>query len=496
MEKSYADKPIIALLVATIIAAWCLWQFAAVWSVTMDDAYISLRYALHWSQGHGLQWNIGMPAVEGYSNFFYVVIAMLAHYFGLNAVLSLKIVSGFGWLLTLYSLYTMTRMRLSPLLSLVPPFAFSLYYGTIWWSVTGLETIFYVGLLSLLLLFILQQLQTSPSLQKAYCIGFIGFLLSLTRPEAPVVWITLMLGMCVILRQQFVKWRLFFIISNLCFLIPYGAYFTWRIATFGRWLPNSVYCKSFHADNPWALLIAYIPLAFPLLIACIETHRLKVRGWWLLLIPSTVYTIILYGADPIIGEMNRHFLAAYAVLLVASIWGISAFMQRWQLPNLAQVILLILFCFLTIPTQPRRTLHNIALQYQARTQLRQQVATWLNQHSQANDWVAVSDCGVIPYYTRTHVIDTLCLNSYEMTRPPISRSQSRMAQWVLNQKKPKFIVIAHYQQKMQYEPFYQAIQNDRALKSTFNTHYLLAIKLKSTHQSTDLTYQIFKKKSA
>ena len=47
-----------------------------------DDAFISFRYALNLSEGHGLVFNPGYERVEGYTNFLWVVIlaAVLATY--------------------------------------------------------------------------------------------------------------------------------------------------------------------------------------------------------------------------------------------------------------------------------------------------------------------------------------------------------------------------------------------------------------------------------
>jgi arabinofuranosyltransferase len=48
-----------------------------------DDAYISMRYARHLADGHGLVWNIGEAPVEGFTNFLWVVwIAFLMKLFG------------------------------------------------------------------------------------------------------------------------------------------------------------------------------------------------------------------------------------------------------------------------------------------------------------------------------------------------------------------------------------------------------------------------------
>jgi hypothetical protein len=48
-----------------------------------DDAYISMRYARHLADGHGLVWNIGEAPIEGFTNFLWVAwIAFLIKLFG------------------------------------------------------------------------------------------------------------------------------------------------------------------------------------------------------------------------------------------------------------------------------------------------------------------------------------------------------------------------------------------------------------------------------
>src|SRR5690349_12822760 len=45
-----------------------------------DDAMISMRYARHLAEGHGLVWNLGeQPPVEGYSNFLWTVWMAALH---------------------------------------------------------------------------------------------------------------------------------------------------------------------------------------------------------------------------------------------------------------------------------------------------------------------------------------------------------------------------------------------------------------------------------
>jgi hypothetical protein len=73
-----------------------------------DDTYISMRYARHLAEGHGLVWNVGDPPLEGFTNFLWVLwIAALMTLFGepssamlaSTAALHITAVLLFYWLL-------------------------------------------------------------------------------------------------------------------------------------------------------------------------------------------------------------------------------------------------------------------------------------------------------------------------------------------------------------------------------------------------------------
>ena len=64
-----AIKRAVYFLLGLSLIYYFILQIRAIWPFTIDDMYISLRYANHWAEGYGLVWNIGEPPVEGYSNF-------------------------------------------------------------------------------------------------------------------------------------------------------------------------------------------------------------------------------------------------------------------------------------------------------------------------------------------------------------------------------------------------------------------------------------------
>ena len=51
----------------------------------VDDAMISMRYAQHLAQGHGLTWNIGEAPVEGFTNLGWTLYMGFLHLFPIPA---------------------------------------------------------------------------------------------------------------------------------------------------------------------------------------------------------------------------------------------------------------------------------------------------------------------------------------------------------------------------------------------------------------------------
>jgi hypothetical protein len=61
------DRPTTLYAMAVVLAVRSAILIVAAWPFTVDDAYITLRYAKHLAGGQGLVWNLGERPVEGYS---------------------------------------------------------------------------------------------------------------------------------------------------------------------------------------------------------------------------------------------------------------------------------------------------------------------------------------------------------------------------------------------------------------------------------------------
>ena len=118
----------------------------------VDDAMISMRYAQHLAQGHGLAWNIGEAPVEGFTNLGWTLYMAFLHLFPIPASkisLAVMLTSVVILLANIYIVYRITETLLPDskyaptLAALITAF----YFPLVFWSLRGME----VGLLTLLI---------------------------------------------------------------------------------------------------------------------------------------------------------------------------------------------------------------------------------------------------------------------------------------------------------------------------------------------------------
>ena len=67
----------VALFSAAVFASYLI----ELWPFTVDDTFITLRYAARLAAGRGLSWNDGEAPVEGYTSFLWTILLAPAHWF-------------------------------------------------------------------------------------------------------------------------------------------------------------------------------------------------------------------------------------------------------------------------------------------------------------------------------------------------------------------------------------------------------------------------------
>ncbi len=432
----------IALLILCFVYLLIL-QVQAVWPFTIDDMYITLRYAKHWATGLGLLWNVGESPVEGYSNFSFLLLGRLAYFLNVDPVLMLKGVGVVGlWMLT-GALFLLSRLWVRARFALIPCVWLLAYRGQILWTVSGLETAVYEALVVFSVYFLLRGLgyRAYPLERSEYRMRWFAFagvclaVAGMTRPEALALMV-LFLGLVAVGRWR--SWRGFCVFGGvlaLCFL----PYFIWRWHYFGRLFPNPVYCKGL--VDPWNLHLdrAYLCLAWPFMVcALLALWRQRGRGFDFLVWPSVLYLVLCVGADPVVAFYNRLFLPAFALLLPLALNGIMRVVAREWLVYVVSLLMLVVF----IPTLSLAGYRHFTENPQSGEQLRKRVVTWLFHHTAHGERVVLADSGLIPYRSSLRFTDSYCLNNAAMTQGPREGMYTRFCQKALLSKPDVIILTA------------------------------------------------------
>jgi len=222
-------------------------QSLAGWII--DDAGITFSYARSFAQGHGLVSQPGMPPVEGYSNFLWLLLMVPFFVAGLfdpvvtPKIISLIVVSVSFWFLHRIVMH-LTGNKVW--LSLVVLLLTATNASFVIWTCSGLENPLFVLLILMLLHLQLQFLRVDSSARLAIWIGLVAVGIALTRPDGivylgffPVVVILSGLGNR---KNGITALRSIFLYSGVVVGI-YGAFLLFRYLYFGDTYPNTYYVK-------------------------------------------------------------------------------------------------------------------------------------------------------------------------------------------------------------------------------------------------------------
>ncbi len=481
-------------------------QLQAIWPFTIDDMYISLRYAQHWAEGFGLVWNIGQAPVEGYSNFSFVAVGHWLIMWGLNPVTGLKSLGILSLGVTVAAVYFISRFWFLPRLAVISCFWLLSYQGQVLWSASGLETSFYEALVCGFIFFIYRGLgfQAYPSLKRApqpkafFVAGVMLAVASMTRPEAPVFAgvVLLMAWFHRPSKNSWPYWRTYLIFLGI-FIAIYTPYFLWRWAYFGQLLPNPVYCKGYNNVLNLALDKNYIQLIWPFaILAVVGCWKNKSNYTGLLWLPSAVYLVLLIGADPIVAFDNRLFLPSFALLLPLALLGLSVALKYWLkkddvVLDIALYMMATFLLFFCIPHMGLKAFRQYTTNPVAGEKLRHEVIDWLQQYTPTKSHVVLADCGLIPYKNTRSFTDSYCLNNAAMSKFPKKTMYRQSCKQILRDKPDVIILTSLFEHgKVIYTPtdvcFASKLQN--------NKHYQLQANLKTGTVQSFYQYEIYQRK--
>lgn len=347
----------VGLALAGSLAA--LLAHATHYAFLTDDAFISFRYALNWSQGAGLVFNPGFERVEGYTNFSWVVLLGLLNWLGarpesaaipLTFLCTIGLWSAIAWFGRIY-----TTQRHPDLALLIAPWLLAITPSVAVWSSSGLETRLFemcIAMAAFRLIFEDAQLAGGGPRPKPIAAGLFA-LATLTRPDGMLI-AACALGVTVLWRWRVVRHRIAWVAAS---AVLYGAivasHFLFRFAYYGSWLPNTYYAKVdgrvwWELGGPYleAFALEYaVVFWLPLLIAGAIAHRRQGRTlipvvFAAICIPHALYIASIGGdhfeyrpldlyfgfaflligvgaADRMRGRASRIAVGAYLIIVVA-----------------------------------------------------------------------------------------------------------------------------------------------------------------------------------
>jgi hypothetical protein len=509
------------LLLVYLLTAYCAYylivSLSTAWEFTTDDAYISWLYARQLALGKGLRWHETMPFVEGYSNFLWVIVSSWIIKLQWPLVITMKWISIFSLAMALIFLYRLSRLFFSPLLAMLPVLLFSHYTGVIWWTVSGLESIFFCAL-SLLFIwqcvaalgYVAQLEQSNVSTGSWLIANFVLLLLGLTRFEG-IIWSVPMIFFifCQLRTDGLNRFphgyktiALWGIITLFCFILPYTAYFIWRVGYFSHWLPNSYLCKA-SVPGQFAIVdLNYLQIISSLIVASLPYFlSSKDCRHTLLWLPSLLYGLMLWRAEPVITYHLRLFLGPFALFCLLPVLGVYEFLYnlkrfKWDLKLITSFVIISL-TFIFIPGNDLSYIRTFVADYQERNQNRITIAKILNDQAAKGATVLLGDCGLIPFNARPDIrfIDSQCLNNIELSQFP-DNNLKLYANYIQRQVKPDWVIVS--------EPFSE-VHNYFLMtwleKNHFLANYRLIDKLQSgavsnngSKKNIDYTYLIYERR--
>ncbi len=219
---------------------------------TLDDAFISFRYAENLAHGQGLVFNVG-ERVEGYTNFLWVLLLTPFAALGADLVLVASVLGlGFftGSVLLVHAVSERHRRlreggdasaltRRLPSLALVGCACNVTFLS---FATGGLETSLFT-FLCLLALLLLDRAWSAPGPRTVVAFALTGVALSMTRPDGLLIFGLFACSLYLAVRRTLGPWRPVLLLGGVV-LVTWLPYFLWRWNYYGWLFPNTFYAKN------------------------------------------------------------------------------------------------------------------------------------------------------------------------------------------------------------------------------------------------------------
>jgi hypothetical protein len=209
---------------------------------TVDDLFISLRYAEQWVSGNGLTYNRG-EAVEGFSSPLWVALQALLLVCGLSGVTATKLLglASLAGLLAGVFAFGRRLLGLSPTFAAFATVAVAANTYVVSWATLGLETPLFLALVVAVPVLLRTALDGDGHWTQHVALGVAALALATSRPEAPLYALTIFVATATgAISRAWIK-RLG---PGIGAAITAAGLLLWaRWATYGSIFPHTYYAK-------------------------------------------------------------------------------------------------------------------------------------------------------------------------------------------------------------------------------------------------------------
>ncbi len=395
------------------------------WNFTIDDAFISFRYAKNLFLNQEMVFNTGEAPVEGYSNFLWVIWMTLSFVFNIEVVFFSKISGLILCHLSVLLLYKLAfRISKSKDLSCLVILFYVLTPNIALWSIGGLET----SLFSCLLLVSVYFFILDVSVRKNRMIKLSPFsflLLSLTRHEGAVLFaLTLIFFLYLLIKSNEININrriLLLFCYGGTFILTYAPYFLWRIAYYDNILPHTFVAKQTGFDLLLFTqrIIFYLPLIIFLLPTLLiimfyyikrSDYRIKdVIHQYIILLTLSLSIILLFLTAWMPGfRFSVPVIPLVYLLLLKPLNFLeTTYRNKFKLNILSKnfnYITVTIICLLNFSQvfmfYPFVDLYGAGIK-----ECNIVLGKWINENSFSNSSLAIWDAGAIPFYSNIRTID-------------------------------------------------------------------------------------------
>jgi hypothetical protein len=395
---------VVGLIAPMYVLSVNMWR---VHRFTIDDAYISFRYAANLAAGHGLVYNIGEP-IEGYTNFLWTVIIAGGITLGVDPHITVKVLGASAALATLVVVYRLSH-RLVPHKSLPCVATWLLASSSTFsgYAVLGLETSAFIFLVMMGTAMMFAEHDHGRRFPWS---GVVFALAGLTRPEAPLYLgiPMLMLGRQFLSRQNLIR--------GVVFATPLLMHMLWRHGYYGSWTPATLAAKTGDLRQQWhggkGYVLGWIDHVGPIVLFSfyglalgLVGRRRELTSIGVVFMAVTAY-VILVGGD---WMSYFRFMAPaepYAFLLVGA--GLRTLVEARD--RAASLALLLFGIYVGV----QRVDHLAEAQ---KKWIKEEMRFWDNSAGQSARWlvqqppgrVAIGDIGYVGWRTNYPILDLLGL---------------------------------------------------------------------------------------